>query len=364
MMTDRVSIREWAARICTMLLLPVLGGLLPGMAAAATMPPEQLIAAWTQAAAHPLAGRIWVGGEGGRLIDGGVLARGQPGASSPVVDATGLMRPTFVLLGEVHDNPGHHQLRAGLIGELARLAAVGRLPRPAIVSEHIDDGRADKLVTVNRAIAEGETTADGLLETLGWEKSGWPAASLFRPLFAAIVEARLSLHAGNVPRGEIRDLVRSGAASIAAERARRFGLDRALGAPLEAALAAELSGSHCGMLPASAVPGMASAQRYRDGRMADAMIEAARGGGKVILIAGNGHVRSDRGVPWHIRAADGDASVRAVMLIEVVDGQTDPLAYLPRDPDGRPAADVVIFTPRAAREDPCARMRAGQQRKG
>ena len=45
------------------------------------------------------------------------------------------------------------------------------------------------------------------------------------------------------------------------------------------------------------------------------------------------------------------------MLAEVEDGRTEPLDYVPRDPDGRPAVDVVIFTPRAERSDPCEAMR-------
>ena len=71
------------------------------------------------------------------------------------------------------------------------------------------------------------------------------------------------------------------------------------------------------------------------------------------LIAGNGHVRSDRGVPWHIRRRQPEARVTSVLLLEVEEGKTDPAAYVPRDPEGRPAADTIIFTPRAKRDDPC-----------
>ena len=40
------------------------------------------------------------------------------------------------------------------------------------------------------------------------------------------------------------------------------------------------------------------------------------------------------------------------------DGKTDPAAYLQRDPDGKPAADFLVFTARTEREDPCAKMRS------
>jgi hypothetical protein len=47
-----------------------------------------------------------------------------------------------------------------------------------------------------------------------------------------------------------------------------------------------------------------------------------------------------------------------VMFVEVVDGKIDAEAYVPRDPDGKPAADYLVFTPRAERPDPCEKMRA------
>ena len=83
-----------------------------------------------------------------------------------------------------------------------------------------------------------------------------------------------------------------------------------------------------------------------------------------ILLAGNGHVRSDRGVPRYLRARNPNAGIVAVMLNEVEGGRTDPAAYVPRDPDGKPAVDAIVFTPRAQREDSCAKMRAGMQKKG
>ena len=46
------------------------------------------------------------------------------------------------------------------------------------------------------------------------------------------------------------------------------------------------------------------------------------------------------------------------MLIEVDEGKTDPQAYVPLDPDGRPVTNYVVLTPRQQRPDPCAAMRA------
>jgi uncharacterized iron-regulated protein len=93
--------------------------------------------------------------------------------------------------------------------------------------------------------------------------------------------------------------------------------------------------------------------------MADMLLKASEKHGSAILIAGNGHVRNDRGVPWYIRQRAPDRKVVSVMLVEVEDGRNYAEAYVPRDPDGKPAADYIIFTPRAEREDPCVKMRSG-----
>ena len=66
-------------------------------------------------------------------------------------------------------------------------------------------------------------------------------------------------------------------------------------------LASELAGSHCGALPAYRFPTMSLAQRYTDAHLAEALVKAAEKHGGAFLLAGNGHVRTDRGVPWYLR---------------------------------------------------------------
>jgi uncharacterized iron-regulated protein len=82
-------------------------------------------------------------------------------------------------------------------------------------------------------------------------------------------------------------------------------------------------------------------------------LKAADAHGAAVLLTGNVHARLDRGVPFYIRARAPEKTVVSVVLVEIEDGLTDPAAYVPRDPDGRPAADFLIFTPKADRGDPC-----------
>jgi hypothetical protein len=172
-----------------------------------------------------------------------------------------------------------------------------------------------------------------------------------------VIAGRLPIYPGEPPRDLVRAVAHGGVEALAAEERARLWLDRPLPAPLAEALHRELVDGHCGALPPQAIPGMALAQRYRDAHLADAVLGAAARHGSAVLIAGNGHVRSDRGVAWHIRQRAPGASVMSVVLVEVVDGKTDPAAYVPRDPEGKPAADLVIFTPSVERGDPCQVLR-------
>lgn len=330
-------------------------------AAATTRPAELVLEAWTRQSVHPLVGRIWIARDN-RTIDGPALSRGII-VGAPIAEAIGAKSGQLLLLGEIHDNPEHHLFRAGLIDAVTGPNAFGRAAHPAVVAEHI---RADQAAALeafaNRPAAPADQMADLLFEHLDWQHSGWPAASMFKPLYAAIIEARLPILPGDAPRERIRSLARGGAAVLAPDESARLALGHDWPAPLAAALAAEIKTSHCGMLPDTAIPGMSFAQRYRDGHLAEAMATAAERHGGAILLAGNGHIRTDRGVPWYLRHRAGNRPILAVMLAEVEDGNTDPANYAPRDPAGKPAIDVIVFTPRAQRDDPCEKMREHMQK--
>lgn len=304
---------------------------------------------------HPLLGRMLV-------FD---RSQGSTGAATAVpVNATGeallaaakWTAADFVLLGEIHDNPFHHRLRAAMMG-------AWRCVKPSrggtAVFEHI---RADQSDAIAGPPSEPDQAAAALLDRLAWGKSGWPDAAMFRPLLAAVYAARLDIRAGEPPQGRARQVARQGLPALAIDEISRLGLARSFDAPLAEALAEELNSGHCGMLPDAAIPALALSQRYRDAHLARAMLDAARSDATVFLIAGNGHVRSDRGVPWHLAGANPGLRTVTFSLVEVQEDRIDPGGYVPRDPAGEPAADVVIFTPRAPRGDPCDRMKASPPR--
>jgi hypothetical protein len=159
---------------------------------------------------------------------------------------------------------------------------------------------------------------------------------------------------GDVTRAAMTRVAKTGEPAMPLDLRKRLGLASPLGAALDDASLAEIEAAHCGMMPKDALRPMAFAQRYRDANIADVLLHAAEKHGRTVLFAGNGHVRSDRGVPWYVRLRAPEKRVIAVMLVEVEEGRDDPAEYLPRDPDGRAAADILVFTPSKKRGDPCA----------
>ncbi len=277
---------------------------------------------------HPLVGRIWLPAEG-RFIDAAELARRMVAAD-------------FILLGEHHDNLDHHRLQTWA---LEQVIAVGR--RPPVAFEMLSPEQEPGL---RRHLAEHPGQVEGLDAAVDWTKSGWPEWSAYRPLFAAALAAGLEIRTANVPLADVRALARQQALPDA-KRA-YYGLDQPLDAATSAAMAEEIRQSHCSQLPERMVPGMVEVQRARDTAMARAMTADAPTG--AVLIAGAGHVRSDRGVPAQIAHLAPDRPIFSLGFVEVVDDRTDPDSYGEPWGTDKPPFDAVWFTPRASDEDPCA----------
>ncbi len=234
----------------------------------------------------------------------------------------------YVLLGEVHDNAEQHRRRAAL---LSVLLTDGR--PTTIVFEQM--GR-DQDTAIGAAPREAEAIADaGGLDRRAW---GWP---LHKPLVEAALAASAPIRGGNLETPEVRAVVRGRLAGAPADLQSMLANPSWL-ADQQAAVEREIDTGHCHALPASQWPAMAMAQRARDAAMATALIAAAGTSGRAVLIAGNGHVRRDLGVPHYLRSAGvPQSTITSVGYLEApATGQGEPY-------------DIVEVTAAAAREDPC-----------
>ncbi|HTN48833.1 MAG TPA: ChaN family lipoprotein [Burkholderiaceae bacterium] len=239
-----------------------------------------------------------------------------------------------VLLGEVHDNAAQHALR---LRALQQRVAAGE--RPALAFEQFDRNQQADIDRV-RAEQPGSAAAIVALGAPGWN---W---SFYAPFVQLAVDYKLPIVATNLSRADAMRVSTSGWDAVfdAAER-ERIGLDR-LSPQVLARHEHAVAQGHCDLLPPEAVAALTRAQIARDIMMAQAIEPYLASG--VVLLAGNGHVRRDIGVP--IWLAPGErAAVESIGLLEN-SGDT-----ATEDPAGR--YDAVLFTSPAERPDPCESLR-------
>jgi len=253
-------------------------------------------------------------------------------ASPPAAWESRLRGEAVVLLGEVHDNAVQHRLRLEV---LRRALAAGW--RPAIAMEQFD---RERQAEIDRARRERPGDAQHVIDLAApsGAGNGWDWA-LYRPFVALALEHGLPLVAANLSNGDTARIVRGDYGAVFDRDAvAELGLDRPVPANLQSAQEAEIDAGHCHVLPAEAWPRMARSQLARDAVMARVLAEHGAGG--VVLLAGNGHVRKDIGVPRWLRVDPG----RVVSVGYLEEGNaTPPVAF-----------DAVVRTPAAARADPCA----------
>jgi uncharacterized iron-regulated protein len=259
-----------------------------------------------------------------------------------------LAEARVVLLGEKHDNPDHHALQARAIDAL-----VARGRKPAVVFEMIGRGQQAALDEA-RARAPGDV--DAIAAALDWERSGWPEWALYRPVFESAVRHGLAIVAGSLDRAAVMDVARRGTGALEPSFVAEHRLSEPSTDASADALRQEMRQAHCSMMPESMLDAMVLVQRARDAMLASQVHAALARAGSVVLIAGNGHARTDRGVPRYLERAYG-VSARVLALLEVRSDVHEVRGLAPDDAGGELPYDYVWLTPRASDEDPCASLR-------
>lgn len=250
------------------------------------------------------------------------------------------LRPEPVwLLGELHDSPHAHRAR---FRDLEQRVTAGW--RPTLVMEQFDREQQPDLDAALARCADPQC----VVRAVGGP--GWDWA-LLTPVLALAQQHRLPVVAGNVSRADASRVVREGLSAVLSPALmQRFGLPGSLTPTVQAALEKAVDDGHCGQLPAAWVSRMAMAQVARDVWLAQLVqAHAAQG---VVLLAGNGHVRHDLGVPHWLRQI-GLTGVWSVGYEEPEAGDQAP------QPPAAKRYDQLRSVPPHPRADPCANLRMG-----
>jgi uncharacterized iron-regulated protein len=233
-----------------------------------------------------------------------------------------LAESSRLIVGEQHDNRDHHQLQLWLLQVLGE-----RRPQGSLLLEMLTPDQQPRVDSVRHAPALPTDLSDALAWQSGWD---W---NLYGPIVGFVLTQPYPLLAANLDRLEVR-------AFYAKPPTLRGSRSNAPAVKDE--LLAQISDSHCGLLPESQMPAMLAVQQQRDRRMAERLMAAPM---PSLLFAGAYHARKDVGVPIHVLDLGERGAPTVLMLAE-------------RGAEVTPAmADYVWYTPATPPQDYCAQMR-------
>ena len=245
------------------------------------------------------------------------------GASELVLNGS-LPSADIVIIGEQHDHAQHHENQALIVTALKPQAIVFEMLSPEQVAQSAGVDPSD---------------AEALEAAFDWHAGGWPDFALYHPIFVAAAEA--VWFGAALPREQVRASISKGAAQVFGPDAERFGLLADLPEAQQSVREGLQMASHCDALPPEMLPGMVEAQRLRDSHFARVALDALhRHGAPVVVIVGNGHARTDWGMPHALRSAAPELNVLSI-------GQVSKEADVPFD-------RWIKTDPFKAPGDPCA----------
>jgi uncharacterized iron-regulated protein len=233
-----------------------------------------------------------------------------------------LAESSRLIVGEQHDNRDHHQLQLWLLQVLGE-----RRPQGSLLLEMLTPDQQPRVDSVRHAPALPTDLSDALAWQSGWD---W---NLYGPIVGFVLTQPYPLLAANLDRLEVR-------AFYAKPPTLRGSRSNAPAVKDE--LLAQISDSHCGLLPESQMPAMLAVQQQRDRRMAERLMAAPM---PSLLFAGAYHARKDVGVPIHVLDLGERGAPTVLMLAEQGAAVTPAMA------------DYVWYTPATPPQDYCAQMR-------
>lgn len=269
----------------------------------------------------------------------------QTGTALEIEEFTSLLsKPNYILLGETHDNPIHHDIELAVIKQLIASGWLKQVSMEMLTPKQTHNYYAsgsEESLPQPLALA-------AIKNRLLWPDRGWPWND-----YAAVIEATLTSHiqlaAANIERDDIMRIYQGGGDDKVAPSTTRFSPSPAQ----TTALATTIEESHCGHIDASMVPPMIAIQLAKDQAMAQSLEQAASG---ALLIAGAFHVRKDLSVPQHFSPQNAEKQTLVIAMLEASAQKDDSQAKLSSAEVAQSLHsqyDIVIFTPEHPREDPC-----------
>lgn len=202
---------------------------------------------------------------------------------------------TYVLIGEEHDQPVHHQIETYLMQKLEQ-----KRPLAAVVLEMLS---VDQQAQINQ-LQQQQTPlfAEEIPAQIGWKYWDWHQ---YQDLIISRLSSTTPLIAANLTEAEVKTLY-AGAQPL------RGSISVT---PQVRTQLAQLIQTHH-PLPPNILEKAVTVQQFRDRRMAEMLVKNTQNStAYVLLAAGNNHVRKDLGVPLHLQDFDHKNKAKTISIM-------------------------------------------------
>lgn len=238
-----------------------------------------------------------------------------------------ILASDYVVLGERHDNPQHHELQLWVLQQLQAKQWLKQLSLEMITPQ-----QQKNFTALSPAAAEDKAA---LQKALAWPDDGWPWSD-YDDLVQLAVKNSIPLSSANIDQDQIKALYQGSKAPPQV----------LLSAEAKASLLRDIEESHCGFIKEPQTSKMLSVQLARDDAMATDLLKTNHG---TALIAGAFHARKDLGFPLHLQQRAENKTLLSLAFVEIDEVATqETLTALAQQ------YDVIWVTPVHEREDPCA----------
>ena len=265
-----------------------------------------------------------------------------------------------VYLGEIHDNPWHHEIQLQVVQQLVERGA-----SPAIGFEFFDAGQTGVLMDYVNAGSDGQNVRNpsraekNLRRRLGWGRERDESWDAYFPIVEYARQQGLAVFGTDLPTGIRRRITQSGIAGLTPVE-RRFVVDTGFNdSAYRQLMEREFIKSHCGWSDPRLLDHLYQNWIARNDAMAIAISEmvSVEQNRPVVMIVGAGHTRYNMGV--YERVAALVAGVRQVNIgLTPVRETGSSLAEYQRteianDRVFAPEYEYLWITRAKSRKDPC-----------
>jgi len=259
---------------------------------------------------------------------------------------TALDQYRYLLIGEKHDNPDHHQI------EQLILESIAQPEQTRIVFEMLNYQQNDAL-----RLLSSDDSLSQIKTKLEWNDKSWSWLD-YGPLIQVGLIQQSEIIAGNLPRETLLSIYQQGTAELS--NSQRFSTFGKIPESVRERILTQVFDSHCQTMAKERLSPMVDIQIARDASMAFSLSDDLKATETAVLISGNFHNRKDLGVPLHLNILDPKKNHTLVIaLLEVEQDRIEPGDYT----SIAESADYIWFTPKFSDQDYCAELRARAEKK-